>query len=441
MIILPNGKELQKAISKVYFPSTDKSERLADAHLKIEQTDSNLTAITGKGEGGAWFERYLPGSGISGSRFLFRPTRIEDGLSIIGLLKKTEYANSFIGLKQDDEELAVISVQEMDGVEVKREGTRNHFPLYYSSSGGEEQNGFGPPLFLSEPVVAEVDATHFDNLIKDSQSFGGHKYDSFRPVFIRLTNNEIEVLSSCYLQSILLSRVTPAITNEEIIIGFNAAYLEFLGQLGNQQSSISIAKMEDNVTFIGSNGRVTLPILSDERSYNLVNQRLLILNEDMRPVIKEKTGNPLETVGHRVVKLGETHNRFEVQTGYDNQLRVDSKDTNLTVRKLKDTLRKNPDQSVIPIVEDYLGCLESNWISIVLSYDHFLSALSVCKTYLNRIDNLSSDAIGLYQFSLQVEPIIHYFLILEPINQENEKFRLLYECQNADKYLQESEDN
>lgn len=428
MIILPSGKGFQYALSKVYFPQTDQSERSAHSHIKVEQIDTELTAVTAFGEGGAWFERYCQGSGVTGTRFLFRPRRIEDDMNAITLLKKQEYSGSPVAVYQDEAELAFVSVEEMkDGLEIKREGARNHFPLYAVDE--TEDQGFGPPVF-AETRLATCEAKAFDNAVRDSHNFGGDKYNAFAVVYFVLSPNKLQVLSSNYRRETMLCRSCNANTESETVIAFNAAYLQFLSDLGEEGSALVIKQDdEEAVTFQGTNGRVTLPVYQEEGIYKLVDQKLMILDEERRHEVAEVAGTPLQFIGRRVARLKESHQRVEVQQSQDTQLKLESRGTNLVVTKLKDTKRKRPDASQLPVATDYSDCLETEWVPLVVNFTYFLKALSIAITFINRQDDLQTDAYSLDLYCICLpsgKP--QYILLLEPVSSPPaERYQLFYQ--------------
>jgi hypothetical protein len=425
MIILPTGKILQKALNRIYFPTTDQSERAAHNHILIKQVDTETTALTAFGQGGAWLERYVQGNGISGTKFLFRPKRIEDELNLTNLLKRKEYSNSSVAIVQSEAEVAFVSVKKMEGSEITKEGARNHFPLYE----GEEEEEFGPPRFAST-TVATIEASTFDGLVRDSSQFGSARYEEFSPVYFDLSENRIQILSSPELRAALLSRSGTAIVHSPFIFAVNAAYLRFLAGLGEQEDTIAIKYDEggDIVTFEGSLGRVSLPIDETSRTYDAVQNSLLIINEERRPQIKEKTGSDLSRTGYRVVRLEEACNRIEVQQSHDQKLLIEATPTALEVKKVKDTRRKHPDRSEISVSEDYLECLDTDWVSLVVNFGIFLGALKVASTFVKRQKEASTDAITIELFELALpNGKKKYCFLLEPLSSpEQERFQLLY---------------
>lgn len=425
MLLFNSGKEFYKAFNKIYFPSTDKSDRHINTHIKVEQENTNKTVITAYGQGGAWLQRYVEGSGITGIKFLVRPIRIEDGMNLLKILKLEEYSKSYLALEQAGASIALVSVKEMSGSEIKKEGARTHFPLYEEQESGEEAEEFGPPEF-NTTCIAEVEAETFNNLIKDAYSYGSDKYDSYSIFYIFTELNQIRVFSSCYLKASLLNRSATANGREEpSSFGFNAAYLSLLIDLGNSGESIDICygDVEGLVTFSGSKGRVSLPIYEDEQVYRLLESNLIILDEDRHPEVEEKTGYPLEKIGWRSVKLSEASNLIEVQEGMDRQIKLDTHGSFLTVTKLRDTRLKHPDKSNIPIVSDQAECLESEWKPLSVDISYFLKSLSILKTFINRLEETETDSTNIVLYGITLpDETRNYVLVLEP-DQKSEKER------------------
>lgn len=443
MILFHSGKTFYQALNRIYFPSNDKSDRYALKHIELRQLESSLTALTSYGQGGAWFRRYVEGVGLTGINVLFRPTRIEDDLNILKLLKKEEYSNSPLAIEQDESSLAIISVIELEGSQIKKEGARNHYPLFDSQGIEEEEEdiGFGCPQF-NETRIAEIEGKTFDNLIRDSYNFGSDKYDAYNPFYVITELNKLRVLSTCYSRATLLNRDANAIVDvESSVFGFNAAYLYFLLDLGEEGSSVEILyDGEETVTFAGTKAKVTLPLFENETSYRAMSYCLTILDENRHSEVEEITGYPLKKVGQRVVHLSETHRRIEVQQGVDSQLRIDSEGTNLEVTKLRDTKRKKPDKSKIPIITEYASCLETEWVSLVVNYNYFLKCLGVAKNFLSRQEETITDALTLDLHGITLaDQSKRYTLSLKTVqNNERETFSLLYMTTPTEELLDEA---
>lgn len=432
MIIIPSGKGLQRALSLTYFPTSDKSVRDVLCYVKIEQIETEKTAITAFGEGGAWFQRYIQGSGVTGTTFLFRPNRIEDDESVATLLGKREYNESLVAIYQDESELAFSSVQEMNGMEIKREGACNHFPMY-DGEVDEETETFGPPQF-AQTLLGEVNAEVFNNMVRDAHNFGGDNYRNYSVCYFVLSPNRLQILASNYRRVAQLCRSARADTDSEAVMAFNAVYLRYLVDLGADAGTVKICRDEgeeenDMVTFESDGGRVTLPVYEDRRIYDLVDHQLAVINEERHGEVEEQVGNPLEYVGKRVVRLKESYGRVEVQKTRDLQLRLDSKGSNLEVKKLKDTQRKRPDASQLPIVPDYEDCLDTEWVPLAINYDFFLRSLGVAVSFINRQEELPTDAIALnlYRIWFEQGELYKYFLLMEPLSSPpTERYQLLY---------------